>query len=89
MIKDMSVCVVCGKPNPHCHHVIYGAKKSFSDKYGYYLPLCYEHHEGKMGPHQNREIDLAYKRMAQEHYETHHGTREAFIKEVGKSYIID
>lgn len=89
LISDMTVCMVCGKPNPHLHHVVYGSRKTFSDKYGYYLPLCYEHHEGINGPHRNREVDLRYKRAAQMHYEAHHGTRDDFIREVGKSYIID
>lgn len=81
--------MVCGRPNPHVHHVTFGAKKKFSDKYGYLLPLCYEHHEGMAGPHRNREVDLIYKRLAQAHYEAHIGTREDFIRETGKSYIID
>ena len=89
LVDDMSVCLVCGAPHPHVHHVYFNAKKKFSEKYGYLLPLCYWHHEGNTGPHLNREVDLMYKRMAQMHYEAHHGTREDFIREVGKSYLTD
>lgn len=89
LIEDMSVCMVCGRPHPHAHHIFFGPKKAFCDRYGYLIPLCYEHHEGMQGPHRNREIDIAYKRMAQRHYEAHIGTREDFIRELGKSYILD
>lgn len=89
LVDDMEHCLVCGRPHPHTHHIFFNAKKRFSDKYGYLIPLCFDHHEGDNGPHRNRETDLVYKRMAQMHYEEHHGTREDFIREVGKSYILD
>lgn len=82
------VCVVCGCPNIHKHHVIGGtANRQLSDKRGYIIPLCYEHHIGGNGIHRNRGMDLRWKELAQMHYEQHNGTREDFIKEFGKSYL--
>lgn len=83
-----SVCVVCGSPNIQRHHVICGtANRKKSDKYGYIIPLCYEHHIGGNGIHRNRGMDLRWKELAQQHYEKHVGTRQDFIKEFGKSWL--
>lgn len=88
LVTDMSYCIVCGNPNREIHHVFFGAKRPISDKFGYILPLCYEHHRtGRDSPHQNRFTDLKYKRMAQIHFEKVHGTRQDFIRVFGKSYL--
>lgn len=87
LIDDMSSCIICGK-YAELHHVFFGLKqKKWSDKYKFYLPLCYEHHRGNNGPHMNRKVDLAYKTMAQKHFEAHIGTREQFIHEFGRNYL--
>ena len=39
------------------------------------------------GVHFNRELDLKFKRMAQEYYESHYGTRTEFIIEFGRNYL--
>jgi hypothetical protein len=39
------------------------------------------------GVHFNRELDLKFKRMAQEYFEEHYGTRAEFIIEFGKNYL--
>lgn len=39
------------------------------------------------GVHFNKELDLKFKRMAQEHFEENHGTREEFIREFDRSYL--
>lgn len=81
-------CVYCGNPNVQKHHVIYGScRRKKSDKYGYVIPLCYEHHIGGDGIHFNRDEALRWIELAQEHFERHHGTRADFIKEFGRSYL--
>ena len=81
-------CVVCGTPRVQYHHIIGGtANRKISDRHGYIIPLCYEHHLGGTGIHKNRGMDLAWKQTAQQHYEKHIGTRRDFIDEFGKSWL--
>ena len=81
-------CVVCGSPKVQHHHVIGGtANRRISDKHGYVIPLCMEHHLGGNGIHRNRGLDLYWKGMAQKHYEKHRGSRQDFINEFGKSFL--
>ena len=59
-----------------------------SDKYGLTVKLCPMHHNASNeGVHFNKENDLIIKRMAQEYYEAHIGTREEFIRDFIKSYL--
>ena len=88
LVDSLDYCIVCGKPHPNKHEVFFGNKaRNMSIKYGYVLPLCYEHHKGSEGPHLNRKIDLAYKCMAQRHFEANKGNRAMFIELFGKSYL--
>lgn len=88
LVDSLDYCLECGKPHPHKHEVFFGtSKREKSIKYGYVIPLCYEHHEGNNSPHRNRVVDLRYKRMAQEHFERNYGSREDFIREFNKSYL--
>lgn len=88
VVKDMKHCYVCGSPYVQIHHIFYGtANRKISDQYGYVVPLCQEHHTGSTGVHFNKPLDLHLKELSQEHFEANYGTREAFIKEFGRSYI--
>ena len=80
-------CVVCGSPYVQKHHILCGSKRRASDKRGYIIPLCYEHHLGGNGIHRNRGMQLYWMQLAQKHYEMHYGTRKDFIDEFGKSYL--
>lgn len=82
------VCVVCGSPNVQKHHVICGtSNRKQSDKHGYIIPLCPEHHIGANGIHRNRGMQLAWMQAAQRHFERFSGTREDFIRVFGKSWL--
>ena len=88
LVDDLDHCYVCGALHPHKHEVFFGtSNREKSKQYKMILPLCYIHHEGNDSPHKNREVDLAYKRMAQEVWENTYGTREDFIKEFIRSYL--
>lgn len=88
LTDDMEHCFFCGRPYPQVHHVFSGtSNRKISDKYGYVVPLCMEHHTGQNGVHQVREMNLFFKVLAQQHFEKHHGTREDFIKQFGKSWL--
>ena len=50
--------------------------------------LCLEHHTGSNGAvHNNKELDLFFKRKGQKLYEEMYGTREEFIQEFGRNYL--
>lgn len=89
IIQTEQECFVCGfKGNLQCHHIIFGnSNRKNSEKYGLKVWLCYEHHEGTHGVHNDRELDLKIKRIAQQRFEEVHGTREDFRKIFGKSYL--
>lgn len=85
---DMEHCFVCERYGVQWHHIFYGtANRKKSDELGYIVPLCIEHHLGQCGVHFYKPLDLYFKRMAQEHYETNIGDRSEFIKTFGKSYL--
>ena len=70
------------------HHILYGtANRKISDRYGYIVPLCQEHHRGGTGVHFNKALDDHLKQLAQKHFEENHGSREEFREVFGKSYL--
>lgn len=82
-------CVVCGSTyNIHKHHVFHGtANRKLSEKYGLVIDLCIHHHlDHKDGIHFNRELDLRYKKEAQEKFESEYG-RDEFMKVFGRNYL--
>lgn len=87
--EDM--CVVCGDPfHLERHHIFHGfGRRKKSEEYGYVIPLCHKHHTGREGIHFKRDLDLAWMQAAQRHFEEHYGSREDFIKEFGKSWILE
>lgn len=88
VIQEGNECCVCGNPNTEEHHVLFGtANRKLSDKYGYVVRLCPEHHRGNCGVHFDRGLDLHLKRLAQKHFEEHNGTRDDFRRIFGKSYL--
>lgn len=88
LVDCMEFCIVCGAPKLHTHHVFEGtANRRISDKYGYIIPLCLEHHTGRNGIHFNKEFDLAMKKRVQEHFEKNHGNRKKFIETFGRSWM--
>ena len=89
VIQEQKECYNCGNIyGLHVHHIFFGtANRRLAEKRGLKAWLCYECHEGNMGVHHNRKMDLQLKRIAQIYYEEHCGGRKEFIKEFGKSYL--
>lgn len=80
-----SCCAACGRPDVQIHHIFPGtANRRMSDRYGYTIPLCAEHHARI---HRDREMALHWMRLAQMHFEGNYGTRQDFIKRFGRSWI--
>ena len=84
---DLDHCIVCGNNKDNLHEIIYGKNRLNSMKYGFVIPLCFNHHVGNRGIHNNRELDLYYKRKCQEYFENNIGSRLEFIRIFGKSYL--
>lgn len=89
VLQSEKICYRCGSPYVEEHHIFFGtANRKQSEKYGLKIWLCPAHHkESSESPHQNRKVDLVYKGMAQEYFESHLGTREKFREIFGKSYL--
>ena len=90
LIQTEKECLVCKTIyNLHSHHIFYGtSNRKKSEKYGLKVWLCARHHNmSNEGVHFNKVLDMKIKKMAQEFFETHYGTREDFRREFGKSYL--
>ena len=90
IVNNEKKCWVCGAEyGLHKHHIYMGvANRRLSEKWGCWVYLCYEHHEGNTGVHHNRDLDLRLKQFAQEVFEARIGTRDDFRAIFGKSYIL-
>lgn len=87
-ILESKGCYVCGRIPCHTHHVYFGKNRKASDKNGFTVLLCFDHHEGVNGVHgkNGHELDMALKRECQRVYEKTH-SREEFVSIIGRSYI--
>lgn len=75
----------------HKHHFIYGRFGCFRKKaehYGLWGYVCEErHHEhGPEAPHDNKEVDLHLKQVAQRAFETKYG-HDMWMQEFEKNYL--
>ena len=90
--NDIDHCYFTGSPYIERHHIFEGRQgyKKKSEERGFIVPLRYDLHPNgsRFDPSpENRKIDQSLKRMAQEYYESHYGSRSDFICEFGKSYL--
>lgn len=86
---DMDTCIFTGSPYVERHHIFGGSRRKASEKYGFVVPLRYDLHPN--GARANMEyaekIDDHLKKMAQEYFEEHFGSREEFRQIFDKSYL--
>lgn len=90
VLQKNKECYVCGTTlNLHDHHIFFGtSNRKQSEKRGLKVWLCgKDHNLSNEGVHFNKELDTHLKKLSQEYYEEHCGTREQFIKEFGKSVL--
>lgn len=88
---NLEQCIECGKPNVELHEVFFGSRnRSKSIEDGMVIPLCKEyHHRGNLvGIHKDKELNLKYKRIAEQKWLEHYNkTVNDFIKRYGKNYL--
>ena len=87
--QDLDKCIITGTTkmhgNIHIHHIFGGANKKWSEKYGFLIPLRADWHDmADYGIHFDRNLDLKYKRLCQEYWLEHYGTKEEFIAVFGQ-----
>ena len=88
LTDDLEHCYITGSNTIAIHHVFGGPDRKVSERYGFLVPLRPDWHNlSSYGVHQNRELDLRFKRLAQGYYEDHIGSREQFRQEFGRNYL--
>lgn len=83
-------CYVCGiETGLQAHHVFFGsANRKLSDQDGLIVWLCLDHHTGRCGVHNNRDLDLAIKVNGEKAWMEHFdGTEDDFRRRFGKNYL--
>lgn len=87
--EDMTCCYVCGRYGTERHHIFFGnPNRGLSERYGLVIGLCAEHHRGKTGVHQNRELDLTMKRVGQRAFNEYYPELD-FLAVFGRNYLYD
>lgn len=90
ILQSKKRCYICRKEfDIHDHHIYFGTgKRQISEKHGFKVWLCQEHHQGTYGVHGKcgHELDMFLKEICQHKYESTH-TREQFMKLIGKNYL--
>jgi hypothetical protein len=87
---DMDHCYFTGYAPVERHHIFHHThqERMLCEKYGFIIPLRQDlHPNGVKAGKQYKEIDDKLKRMAQEYFEEHYGTREEFRQQFFKSNL--
>lgn len=87
--EDMDHCYFTGAGTVERHHIWGGSNRKNSEKYGFVIPLRPDLHPNgaRADRRYAKDIDTRLKRMAQEYFEAHYGTREEFRGIFGKSWL--
>ena len=85
---DLEHCMFTGSAPVERHHVFGGAYRNKSEMRGFIAPLRPDlHPNGVFAGSDAHNVDTALKRLSQEYYEKHYGTRKQFIEEFGRNYL--
>lgn len=91
VLQNDKKCVVCGKKNNlNSHHIFPGSRRGLSEKYGFKVWLCVNHHtlgRGSVHDNPNHGLDLQLKQKAQRYFEENIGDRDEFREIFGKSWL--
>lgn len=89
LTNDLEHCIECGRWGVELHEVFFGKNRKTSIEDGCVIPLCKAvHHQGNLrGIHQDKALDLKYKKLMQKKWQEHYNkTTEDFIKRYGRNY---
>ena len=90
ILQNHKECFICAKRiGLHDHHIFFGtARRKISEKNGFKVWLCQQHHQSTFGAHGSKghELDLYLKKICQMKFEETH-TRREFIKLIGRNYL--
>lgn len=86
---DMDSCIFTKSPYVERHHIYGSYNRKKSEEYGFVVPLRYDlHPNGAQADRRYaKQIDEHLKKMGQEYFENHYGTREEFMEIFGRSYL--
>ena len=89
IIQSEKKCLLCETTQRlHEHHCIYGrGRRPLAEKYGLTVWLCVEHHVGQHGVHNNKDLSMQLKKLAQTKFEAEYGQNIRFQDIFGKSYL--
>ena len=65
LTNDLKHCYICGKPKNSIHEIYFGKNRVNSMIYGCCVPLCFNHHTGAQGVHNNSKLDIMLKEVCQ------------------------
>lgn len=92
IMQDKKECFVTGSTESlHKHHIFGGYNRGNSERYGLWIWLRWDRHIADSPyptPHNDHDVDLLYKKMAQAKFETKYG-HETFMRVFGKNYLLD
>lgn len=90
IIQERKECFVTGDTNGlHKHHIFGAYNRNNSEKYGLWIWLRWDYHiadSPHRTPHNDKEVDLLYKQIAQREFEIRYGHDE-FMRIFGRNYI--
>lgn len=87
---NQKICYICGcTRNIEEHHIFFGkGLRKISEEHGFKVYLCAEHHRtGREAAHVCKTTNLYLKNIAQRAFENQKGSREDFMKLIGKNYL--
>ena len=84
--SHMDRCFICGAYGVEIHHIMGGANRKNSTKYGLVVPLCRGCHTGDNGVHMNRDRNDALKRIAQSRFEQKY-SHDEWMEVFNKNYL--
>ena len=84
--SHMDRCFFCGAYGVEIHHIMGGANRKNSTKYGLVVPLCRGCHTGDNGVHMNRDRNDALKRIAQTKFEQKY-SHDKWMEVFNKNYL--
>lgn len=87
ILQNDERCFLCGRTTDlQTHHVLGGANRKWSEKYGLTVRLCQNCHLGKDGAQYNRNVNQGLKRLAQIAFEARH-SHDEWMQIIRKNYL--